>query len=97
MKYIDEIIHEANITHDHKVNYEDFLSLWNEEGDYQRQASLHEVVRRRLLNSPATSLNTFTSIHSFQSTSVMSRYLTDNIGDYLVDTGIDGWSSDDDR
>jgi hypothetical protein len=44
---LDAIIDEADITRDHRISYEDFLSLWDEEEDHKRKNALATVGRRR--------------------------------------------------
>ena len=53
--YLDAIIDESDLTHDHKVSYEEFLQLWNIETDHQIE-SAKESIHLRRLNSAGTSL-----------------------------------------
>jgi hypothetical protein len=46
-EYLDAIIDEADMTRDHRINYEEFLGLWDEEEDDKLKIALATVGRRR--------------------------------------------------
>jgi Ca2+-binding EF-hand superfamily protein len=46
--YANTIIDEADIYHDHRISYEEFLALWNESNDEKFKQALEEVNHRRV-------------------------------------------------
>jgi calcium-dependent protein kinase len=46
-EYLDAIIDEADIVHDHRISYDEFLSLWDEADDVKLRNSLKSVSLRR--------------------------------------------------
>lgn len=56
-EYLEEIIAEADLVNDHKISYEEFLSLWDHDGGSDLEASYHDVVRRRMQHASTNSLN----------------------------------------
>lgn len=46
-EYLDAIIDEADITRDHRISYEEFLSMWDQEEDKKLETAIAMVGRRR--------------------------------------------------
>lgn len=48
-KFIDSIIEEVDVSKDHKIDYDEFLGLWDESFDKVRVKNLEEVREKRLV------------------------------------------------
>ena len=74
VSYLEEVIAEADITHDHRISYEEFLELWNEEGDMLLKEAKNKVRSRRKesARSIASSIGSLTESEHGQVTSVGS-------------------------
>jgi Ca2+-binding EF-hand superfamily protein len=46
--YIDEVIDEVDLTRDHRICYDEFLSLWDDDSEAKLRQNLVEVKKRRL-------------------------------------------------
>lgn len=46
-EYADMIIHEADITQDHRISYDEFLALWDATDDHKYGEALEDVINRR--------------------------------------------------
>jgi EF-hand domain pair len=46
-EYLNHIIDEADILHDHRISYEEFLAMWSEEDDEKFALALEDVGKRR--------------------------------------------------
>jgi hypothetical protein len=59
--YIDQIIEEADISHDHMIDYPEFLALWDRSIDDVRLEALRDVESRRVSRaaSRTSSLDTW--------------------------------------
>jgi Ca2+-binding EF-hand superfamily protein len=66
--YLDAMIDECDVNRDHKISYEEFLSLWNVEAD-QRLAQANASVHSRRLDSRH---NSFDSTYLESNSSLMS-------------------------
>jgi Ca2+-binding EF-hand superfamily protein len=63
--YLDEVIDEADITHDHRISYPEFLALWNDEGDQMLRNSKEKVRSRRHFSRETSIVSSISSVTSF--------------------------------
>ena len=85
--YLNTIIDEAEgmgLSHDHKVDYAEFLGLWSAENDSRRASILDLVVKRR--ESSAYSRNNSTAEESSQ----VSPEFDDIVSEMSMDTSEEG-------
>jgi Ca2+-binding EF-hand superfamily protein len=68
--YIDEIIDEVDLTRDHRISYEEFLSLWDDDSDEKLREALFEVKKRRIERESAGDLKSVASSTSFSDDSL---------------------------
>ena len=54
--YIDSIIEEVDESKDHRIDYDEFLNLWNENFDEDLASALRDVKRKRLVRESITEL-----------------------------------------
>lgn len=62
--YIDRVIDEADIYHDHRVSYDEFLALWNAEADEVMSQSKSDVLLRRKISRTGSTISANSSIGS---------------------------------
>jgi len=55
--YANAIIDEADIVHDHRVSYEEFLAMWDDTNDERFKQTLEEVNNRRISFDDGSSLD----------------------------------------
>jgi calcium-dependent protein kinase len=101
--YIDKVIDEADIYHDHRVSYEEFLALWDKEADEVMSQSKSDVRRRRKtsMSRSGSTCSGNSSMVGGGGTSVSSKEdftqgsddLEDNHGQYLPGGGGDFYYS----
>jgi Ca2+-binding EF-hand superfamily protein len=85
--YANAIIDEADVYHDHRITYEEFLALWNEENDEKFKEALQDVNHRRVSFDDASiddltdgeSIRTETSAESPSQESSMAIQSADTI------------------
>ncbi|KAG7359172.1 protein kinase family protein [Nitzschia inconspicua] len=68
-EFIDEIIDEVDIVRDHRISYEEFLSLWGEDDDEMLRRNLQEVESRRTKRDSILSPEAHASFDSFDTSS----------------------------
>lgn len=73
-EYIDEIIDEVDIVRDHRISYEEFLSLWDEDDDEVLRRNLKEVESKRTRRESILSPEAQVSFDTFDT----SSYSTDS-------------------
>lgn len=59
LDYLDAIIDEADLLHDHRISYDEFLAMWNIESDEKLQKAKNSVCTKHLESMSRTS--SFTS------------------------------------
>lgn len=65
--YIEKIINEADILHDHRVSYEEFLELWDKDTDEELKNIQTDVKKRRKLYPNIISGDNLSMVSSFAS------------------------------
>lgn len=68
-EYANGIIEEADIYHDHRISYDEFLALWNESADLKFKKALKDVNYRRVSFDDDTSI-----AESIETESVITEY-----------------------
>jgi calcium-dependent protein kinase len=74
-RYLEEIIEEADITHDHRISYDEFLALWDDEGDAALQSSKISVQSRRVMRENSLITSSISSVDSRFTDSIRSDEL----------------------
>jgi Ca2+-binding EF-hand superfamily protein len=63
-EYLNKIIEEADLTKDHRISYQEFLALWDEEADVKKKNALVSVENRRRQGSSQGTMSRSSSISS---------------------------------
>lgn len=59
--YIDDIINEVDLTLDHRIDYQEFLCLWDDDSDEKLRVALGEVKRRRMERESISDIRTLST------------------------------------
>lgn len=64
-EYLDAIIDEADLTHDHRISYDGFLAMfYNDDTDSRKQQALNQVAERRHQHEEYVRLETMSTMSS---------------------------------
>mmetsp|Transcript_34563 Transcript_34563/g.83468 ORF Transcript_34563/g.83468 Transcript_34563/m.83468 type:complete len:858 (-) Transcript_34563:103-2676(-) len=74
--YIDEVIDEVDLTRDHRICYDEFLSLWDDDSEEKLRQALTEVKKRRLERE---------SVGDFDSQSTTSSSFSDDDTEFSIE------------
>ena len=74
--YIDEVIDEVDLTRDHRICYDEFLSLWGDDSEEQLRQALTDVKKRRLERE---------SVGDFDSQSTTSSSFSDDDTEFSIE------------
>ena len=77
-EYLDAIIQEADIVKDHRISYDEFLSLWDEAEDEKLRSALESVSLRRSASADSEGESSIRSTNSDEIMTVSSKMSVDS-------------------